>query len=91
MERAEQALTSANLRRLALAVGRRPSLWSTAVRQLFVLAPRGWWRRRPFLPLPDPDYLAFRLQTMYGDGSHEAEPDDLITYLTWVRRTSPVL
>ena len=45
---------------------RHPSLWATAVRQALRLAAPGWWRRRPFLPLPAPDYLRFRLQTAYG-------------------------
>ncbi|HZQ29047.1 MAG TPA: hypothetical protein VFA94_15225 [Acidimicrobiales bacterium] len=64
----------------------RPWLWPVAVVQLFALAPRGWWRRRPFLPLPDPDYLAFRLQTMYGDTTHQPEPGDVVAYLEWCRR-----
>jgi hypothetical protein len=38
------------------------------------------------LPLPDPEYAAFRLQTMYGDAAHEAEPGDVVTYLDWCRR-----
>lgn len=67
-------------------VAARPSLWWTAVVQVFRLAAPGWWRRRPFLPLPDPDYLAFRLQTMYGDPTHEPEPGDLVAYLAWCRK-----
>ncbi len=70
--------------RAALLIARRPSLWGTAVRQVFRLAPPGWWRRRPFLPLPDPAYLGFRLETAYGD--HRApEPQDIVTYLHWCR------
>lgn len=72
-------------RQAALAVARRPDLWATAVRQVLVLAPPGWWRRRPFLPVPDPAYLGFRLQTMYGDAGHQPEPGDVVTYLEWCR------
>ena len=72
--------------RAAALLIRHPSLWATGVVQLFRLAPRGWWRRRPFLPLPDPAYLRFRLQTAYGDPDREPEPDDLVTYLHWCRR-----
>jgi hypothetical protein len=51
-----------------------------------VLAAPGWWRRPPFLPLPAPDYLRFRLQTAYGgDGDRVPDPEDLVTYLRWVR------
>jgi hypothetical protein len=67
------------------AVAARPWLWRTAIVQLFRLAPTGWWRRRPFLPLPDPEYLAFRLRTMYGDPGHGFEPHDLVAYLDWCR------
>lgn len=71
--------------RSVAAVAARPTLWRTAVRQLLVLAPPGWWREPPRLPLPDPAYLRFRMQTMYGDADHEPEPDDLVTYLRWCR------
>lgn len=70
--------------RAAAAVAVRPSLWPTAVAQAVRLARPGWWCRRPFLPLPDPDYVRFRLETAYGS---EGPPrvDDLVTYLRWCR------
>jgi hypothetical protein len=70
-----------------VAVVVRPALWPTAVRQALVLAPSGWWRRRPYLPLPDRDFLAFRLETMYGAGAAAPEPDDLVAYLRWCRNS----
>jgi hypothetical protein len=75
--------------KLARALARRPDLWPTALRELFVLARPGWWRRWPPVPSPDPAYLRFRLHTAYGDGPttlSEAAPDDLVTYLEWCRR-----
>ena len=48
------------------------------------LARPRWWRRPPFLPLPDPDYLRFRLETQYG-AAGRPEPDDLVAYLEWCR------
>ncbi len=77
-------------RRWLLDAGRavliRPGLWTIALVQLRRLAAPGWWRGRPFLPLPDPDYLRFRLQTMYG-GDEQRQPDvaDLVTYLCWCK------
>lgn len=68
----------------ALAVLRRPTLWGVAITQTLRLAPSGWWRRSPFLPLPDPAYLRFRLETQYGS-DHEPEPEDVVTYLHWCR------
>ncbi len=67
-------------------VGVRPGLWPTALRQVVRLAPRGWWRRAPFLPRPDGPWTAFRLQTMYGDAGHALEPADLVAWLGWARR-----
>lgn len=67
------------------ALAARPALWPTAARQALVLAARGWWRRPPFLPLPDPAYVRFRLQTAYGDARREPSAEDLVTYLRWCR------
>lgn len=63
----------------------RPRLWFVAVRQVFVLAPNGWWHRWPILPLPDPAYLRFRLLTAYGATDHPPEPGDVVAYLGWCR------
>jgi hypothetical protein len=68
------------------AVARHPSLWATAIVQLGRMAPEGWWRRKPHLPVPDPEYLRFRMQTMYGDAEHPPEGDDVVTYLRWCKR-----
>ncbi len=64
---------------------RRPDLWPTAVRQLARMAPRGWWRRRPFLPVADRAYMEFRAVTHYADKNHAAEPADVIAWLEWCR------
>lgn len=74
---------------------RRPDLWSTALRAALELSPRGWWRRYPYLPRPDPDWMRFRLVTAYGgDGrySHHTplRPDDVLTWLEWRRSWSGV-
>ena len=62
-----------------------PSLWLTGSARRAARGP-GWWRRPPFLPLPAPDYLRFRMETAYGGaGDQLPEPDDLVTYLRWCR------
>lgn len=71
--------------RVGMALARRPRLWPTAVRQAARLAPPGWWRRRPFLPVPSGAYLEFRLTTQYGDPVHPPEPADVLNYLAWAR------
>jgi hypothetical protein len=71
--------------RAGLAVAARPSLWSVAARQLRRLARDRWWRRPPFLPVPDPAYLAFRLETQYGAPDARPQPADVVAYLRWCR------
>jgi hypothetical protein len=65
-------------------VVRRPRLWTTAARQLRRMTPRTWWRRRPFLPVPDAAYVRFRIDTAYGPHGTPSAPD-VITYLEWCR------
>lgn len=67
------------------AIARRPSLWPTALRQGWRMIPRRWWRRAPFLPLPDRAYLEFRVLTQYGDNRRRPEPADVLNYLQWCR------
>ncbi|HEY2813324.1 MAG TPA: hypothetical protein VGJ03_07670 [Acidimicrobiales bacterium] len=69
-----------------VAVVGRPRLWVTALRQTKRLARPRWWARRPFVPVPDRDYLRFRLETQYGDPDHRPEPSDIVIYLEWCRR-----
>ncbi len=69
---------------VATAVIRRPALWATAAVQVRRLARPGWWRQRPFLPVPDAAYLRFRLETQYGN-DRSPEPADVVTYLRWCR------
>jgi hypothetical protein len=67
-----------------LAVSVRPALWWSTLRLLGRIARPGWWRRAPFLPLPDAAYVRFRLETAYGaDGTPATR--DLIAYLRWCR------
>ncbi len=71
--------------RVVAAVARHPSLWPTAIGQVRRLAPARWWRRRPFLPVPSGDYLAFRMVTQYGRTDVSPDPDDVLNYLAWCR------
>jgi len=87
VERATGALSPAWLGRALAAVARRPALWGTAVSQLLTLARPRWWAHWPPLPVPDEEYLRFRLVTMYGGrGDHAPEPSELVEYLKWCRR-----
>lgn len=81
------ATTRRSIARVGLSVLCRPWLWGTGLRVVVLLAPRQWWRRWPFMPLPDREYLAFRIQTQYGGaGTNTFEPSDVLKYLRWLRR-----
>jgi hypothetical protein len=73
-----------------LAVGARPRLWGVSITTLRRLAPSGWWRRYPFLPVPDAAYWRFRMQTAYGtEWKGRPTKDDVVDYLAWCQRTRP--
>jgi len=61
-------------------------LWGTALLQWKRLTPPGWWKQRPFLPVPDAEYLRFRAVTQYGDGDHRLTAEDVTAYLSWCQR-----
>lgn len=67
----------------ARAVAARPWAWPPALRQVRELVPRRWWARRPFLPVPDREWMAFRMTTAYGDPAAKLVPDDVLTWLAW--------
>jgi len=77
---------------MVVAVLRRPDLWATGIRAARTHAPPGWWKRRPWLPVPDRHWMQFRLTTAYGTGSApadtvtpRAEPSEFIEWLEWLK------
>ena len=76
---------------VAAAIVRRPSFWGSALRASLRLAPRGWWRAWPPIPMPPSAYLRFRVQT--NDGAPDARPqaDEVLAYLRWCRDNRHVL
>ncbi len=47
---------------------------------------RRWWQRPPFLPLPDAEYLAWRLHTAYGEERSLPPVEDVLRFARWRRR-----
>ena len=70
---------------ISIAVLRRPTLWATATKQILHLVPRRWWARAPFLPVPNREYMRFRVLTQYGDQDHVLEVADVLKYLYWLK------
>lgn len=68
------------------AVAGRVDLWTVGARVLVGHMRRRWWARAPFLPVPDPEHLAWRRATLYGDPDHPISAEDLVGYLEWCRR-----
>lgn len=73
--------------KIGLAVLVRPQLWATALGVMRAHVISSWWNRSPFLPRPSRSYLAFRMETQYGDAREltSAPPDDVVKYLGWVK------
>jgi len=82
--------------KLARPLVKRPDLWVTALRSYRTLVPRSWWRHRPYLPLPNAEWLHFRLVTAYGGSGVINNPsnnkpayarmsEDMILWLEWLR------
>lgn len=71
------------IRRVVLAVLARPSLWPATLRAAWRFRSRNWYGRFPFLPLPAPEYLAWRLHTAYGSGERQPEAMEVIRYVRW--------
>ncbi len=46
---------------------------------------RGWWRSPPFLPLPPPEYLRWRMLTAYGDEDALPSVREVLRYARWRR------
>jgi hypothetical protein len=80
----DRTATTTALGRLVARLLVRPDLWPAALRAGWSLAARGWWRRWPFLPLPDSGWTRFRLTAAYGSAG-ELVPDDVVTWLEWRR------
>ena len=64
----------------------RPYLWPTAIGAVFALARRGWWKRPPFLPIPDSEMVRWRVTTAYGQPDMALESADVLSYLRWRRQ-----
>jgi hypothetical protein len=76
--------------RLALALAlrgvRHPRTGLALLRVGWRFRRRGWLTRLPFLPLPDADYVRWRMHTAYGDADVVPPADDVVRYARWAVR-----
>jgi len=47
---------------------------------------RDWYRRFPYLPVPERDYVRWRMYTAYGDEGLVPPADDVVRYARWAVR-----
>jgi hypothetical protein len=77
--------------RLSLALAGRslvnPALAVDLVSVAWRFRARDWYRHSPFLPLPDPTYLRWRMYTAFGDFDAIPSPDEVIRYAKWARQS----
>jgi hypothetical protein len=73
--------------RLAAGAALRPRLAVDLVRTAWAFRRRGWYRRAPYLPLPDPLYLRWRMYTAYADELAVPPAEDVVRFARWRRET----
>ena len=77
--------------RLVLALAGRallsPRLALDLLRTAWAFRRRDWWKRPPLLPLPDREYLRWRMYTAYGHESAVPPVGDVISFARWRRET----
>ena len=65
----------------------RPKLAADLLRVAWVFRSRGWYTRFPFLPVPDPTYVRWRMYTAYGDYDAVPPAADVERYARWAARS----
>lgn len=64
----------------------RPRLALDLLATAWAFRRRHWFRIAPFLPLPDPTYLRWRMYTAYGDEGAVPPAEDVIRFARWRRK-----
>ncbi len=76
--------------KLALALAARsvlhPTLGVDLVRVSWRFRNRRWYRRFPFLPLPDRDYVRWRMDTAFGSPDFIPSAHEVEQYARWATR-----
>lgn len=64
----------------------RPRLAWDLLATAWAFRRRDWLVRSPFLPLPDREYLRWRMYTAYGDEEAVPPVEDVIRFAQWRRK-----
>lgn len=63
-----------------------PAVGAALIRVGWRFRRRGWQWRVPFLPLPDREYVRWRMHTAYGRYDAVPPAQDVIRYARWATR-----
>jgi len=64
-----------------------PRLALDLLRTAWAFRRRRWWAEAPFLPLPDREYLRWRMYTAYADEAAVPPAEDVVRFARWRRET----
>ncbi|HET6797653.1 MAG TPA: hypothetical protein VFH40_10875 [Gemmatimonadales bacterium] len=64
-----------------------PRLGWDLIRTAWAFRRREWWAKAPFLPVPDRDYLRWRMYTAYADEDAVPPVEDVVRFARWRRET----
>ncbi|HEV3187653.1 MAG TPA: hypothetical protein VGZ04_06350 [Acidimicrobiales bacterium] len=67
-------------------LARRPKLVPLVVRAAWRLRAKYWWRRAPYLPLPDEHYWNFRMMTATGSTEGHVSAREIVDAARWSSR-----
>ncbi len=73
--------------RLAARAAINPRLAVDLLRTVWAFRRRSWWRKPPFLPVPDRAYMRWRMYTAYGDENAVPPVKDVLGFARWRRET----
>lgn len=71
--------------KLALRALTSPRLAVDLARLAWSFRRRDWYRRPPFLPLPPPEYMRWRMFTAYGEADAVPPVEDVVRFARWRR------
>jgi hypothetical protein len=64
-----------------------PRLALDLLRAAWAFRRRSWWRKAPYLPVPDRTYLRWRMYTAYADENAVPPLEDVVRFVRWRRET----
>lgn len=76
--------------RLSLRAALNPRLAVDLLRTAWAFRRRQWWTSAPFVPIPDPAYLRWRMYTAYGDENAVPPLEDVVRFARWRREVMRV-